>query len=165
MEIILESPRLYLRNFISGDAAELAKIFADEEVMRYIGTGVTLGLKHAEASVKKWPEYEKIHGFTNWAVIRKDDGALAGKCGFNLLPDDSDVEIAYLFAKQYWGMGYATEIASAALNYGLSSLGLKRIAALVYPQNTASIRVLEKIGLKFEKNTEFWGISFRLFSV
>jgi ribosomal-protein-alanine N-acetyltransferase len=162
---ILETERLLLRSQQPEDLERLAKMFGDEEVMRFMGDGKTLPRSAAEQSIKRWNEYEREHGYTNWAVIRKEDNAFIGKCGFNILPDDSDIELAYMLDEPYWGMGYATEISKAVLEYGVNKLDLKRIVALIYPQNSPSIRVIEKIGMKYEKEAEYWGKKLLFYSI
>jgi ribosomal-protein-alanine N-acetyltransferase len=161
---ILETERLYLREFEPGDLDALARIYSDIDVMRYIGRGETFSRGQTEKSITSWKGYSQKHGFTNWAVIRKDGDFLIGKCGFSWLPDDSDIEVSYLLAKHSWGFGYAAEIAAAALEYGFSKLGLERIAAIVYPDNIASIRVLEKLGMKYEHEAFFHGAKLLLYS-
>ena len=162
--MILESKRLYLRKLEAGDLDPLAGMYADEEVMRFIGNGKTITRANTELSIGRWNEYETKHGFANWAVIRKEDSAFIGKCGFSHLPDNSDIEISYMLDEPYWGNGYASEIAGETLEYGFEKLGLKRIAALVYPQNSPSVKVLEKIGMKYEKEAEYWGAKLLMYS-
>lgn len=163
--MILETERLYLRPLESGDLDRLAAIYSNMNVMRFIGMGKTFSRQQTERSITSWGEYEAKHGFSNWAIIRKDDGALLGKCGLSHLPDDSDIEISYILDEKYWGQGYATEISKAVLDYGFSKLSLKRIVALTYPQNSPSIKVLEKIGLKYEREADYWGVKFLFFSI
>jgi [ribosomal protein S5]-alanine N-acetyltransferase len=162
---ILETERLLLRNQQPEDADVLAKMFGDEEVMRFIGNGKTYPRSAAEQSIAKWNEYERTHGFTSWAVIRKEDNAFIGKCGFNYLPDNSDVELSYMLDEPYWGSGYASEIAKATLEYGLNKLNLKRVIAIVYPQNSPSIRVIEKTGMKYEKECEYFGVKLLMYGI
>ena len=163
MKKILETPRLYLRSLIPEDLDSVAKMFADIDVMRYVGTGIVLSKDAAKKSIAKWNQYEEKFGFANWAVVRKEDDMMIGECGFNWLPDNSDIEISYMFDKPFWGKGYATEAASETLKYGANSLCLRRIAAMVYPGNTASIKILEKIGMKYVKNVEFWEKTLRFY--
>jgi ribosomal-protein-alanine N-acetyltransferase len=148
---ILETERLMLRNQQPGDLDFIAKMFGDAEVMRFIGDGKTFPRSAAEQSITKWNDYERKHGFTSWAIIRKEDNSFIGKCGFNYLPDNSEIELSYMLDEPYWGNGYASEIAKATLDYGINKLNMKRVVALVYPQNSPSIRVIEKTGMKYEK--------------
>ncbi len=102
MKKILETPRLYLRKLIPEDLDSVANMFADALVMRYVGTGIVLSRETAEKSITKWNQYEEKFGFANWAVVRKEDDTLIGECGFNWLPDNSDIEISYMFDKPFW---------------------------------------------------------------
>jgi ribosomal-protein-alanine N-acetyltransferase len=162
---ILETERLLLRNQQPEDLDVIAKMFGDEEVMRFIGDGKTYPRTAAEQSITKWNDYERKHGFTSWAIIRKEDNAFIGKCGFNYLPDKSDIELSYMLDEPYWGSGYASEIAKAALEYGLNKLKIKRVVALVYPQNSPSIRVIEKTGMKYEKECEYFGVKLLMYAI
>lgn len=162
---ILETERLLLRNQLPEDAEVLGKMFSDAEVMRFIGEGKTYPKSAAVSSITKWNDYERTHGFTSWGVIRKEDNVFIGKCGFNFLPDNSDVELSYMLDEPYWGKGYASEIAKATLEYGLNKLNLKRVVALVYPQNSPSIRVIEKTGMKYEKECEYFGVKLLKYAI
>lgn len=163
--MILETERLYLRPFETKDLVILVPMYSNINVMRFIGAGKTLTRSQTEKSIEMWNEYEAKHGFTNWAVIRKEDDTVLGKCGLSWIPDNSDIEISYILDEPYWGMGYATEISKAVLDYALESLNLKRIVAMAYPQNSPSIKVIEKIGMKYEKEAEYWGIKFLFYSI
>lgn len=154
-----------LRNQLPEDADVIAKMFGDEEVMRFIGDGKTFPRSVAEQSITKWNDYEREHGFTSWAIVRLEDNALIGKCGFNYLPDNSDIELSYMLDEPYWGNGYASEIAKSTLEYGLNKLNMKRVVALVYPQNSPSIRVIEKTGMNYEKEYEYMGIKMLMYSI
>lgn len=162
---ILETPRLYLRKFEENDLNALASMYSNIDVMRFIGTGITFTRVQAQKTIERWNEYEAENGFSNWAVIRKEDSAFIGKCGLSWLPDKSEVEISYILDEPYWGMGYASEISKAVLDFGFNRFNLKKIAALVYPQNAPSIRVIEKMGMKYEKEAEYWGIKFLFYSM
>ncbi len=162
--IILETQRLLLRELEESDLDALAEIYGNAEVMRYIGNGVTFSREQTLGSIKRWREYQKQKGFSNWAVIEKASGLLTGKCGFNEIPGN-DIEISYLFAKAHWGKGIATEISKAVLEYGFNVVGLERVVALAYPQNIASIKVIEKLGMQFEQEAEYWGIKLMKYSI
>jgi ribosomal-protein-alanine N-acetyltransferase len=165
MDKILETERLYLRRLQLSDEDVIARMYLDFEVMRYIGRGVIIPKKYVIKSIEIWIEYESKFGFSNWAIVNKENDELIGKCGYNWLSDNSDIEISYILDKPYWGKGLATEIARAALDHGFKNLGFKRVVGLVYPQNTQSAKVLKKIGMAYEKDVYFWDILFNLFSV
>src|SRR5215470_12786634 len=102
------------------------------------------------AMVERRRRMEHERGFAMWAVDVKDDG-FAGQCG--LYPADGDgpeVELAYHFNESSWNKGFATEAANAVLDYAFGPVGLTRVIAFVMPENAASCRVAEKIGMRLE---------------
>ena len=163
--IILETPRLCLRSMQASDLDAMAKMYSNNKVMRYIGAGKTFTKEQCGKSIAGWNEYESKHGFTNWAIVLKEGDIFIGKCGFSFLPDNSDIEISYMLDEPHWGKGFATEISQASLEYGFDKLNLKRIVAMVYPENIISIRVIEKLRMKYEKEAEYWGIKFLMYSI
>jgi RimJ/RimL family protein N-acetyltransferase len=90
-----------------------------------------------------------------WPVIEKRSGQVIGHCGLveKKVDDRAESELVYVFHTSVWGEGYATEAASAVKEYAFERLGLKRIIALIAPENTASERVAKKVGMRFEKET------------
>jgi RimJ/RimL family protein N-acetyltransferase len=147
MSVILETERLILREWTPDDAAAMFEICRDAEVMRYIGTGKpyeTLG--EAEKFLEWAVEYQRKNGFCRWAAIEKRSGKIVGSCGFAYPHGTPEVELGYLFDRAVWGKGFATEAARACLNYGFEKLEFREIIAITDLENTASQRVLEKIG-------------------
>jgi RimJ/RimL family protein N-acetyltransferase len=152
-EIILETERLLLRQFVPADLDPLYALYRDPEVRRYFPEGT---LSYAETR-------EELEWFLNghpdhpqlglWATLLKPAHQFIGRCG--LLPSTIDgraeVEVAYMIAKEYWGQGLGTEAAQAVLDYGFERLGLARLICLIDAGNRASIRVATKIGMTFEK--------------
>ncbi len=157
MKEVIDTGRIVLRELDSSDLDRLAEIYADIDVMRYIAKGIVLTYEQTRKSIENWKAYYEKHGFGNWAAIEKGTGRFIGLCGLSWLEDKSDVEVSYLFAKEAWGRGYATETAGAIIDYGFNVAGLKRIVALVYPQNTPSIHVIEKLGMRYECDRIFFG--------
>ena len=97
-------------------------------------------------------------GFGPWVVIHKADDQLIGHCGLRYWPDSPEVEVLYALDKRYWGTGLATKGAAASLRYGFEHLNLERIIAAAMVENTASRRVLEKIGMRHVGNFIFVGL-------
>ena len=98
-------------------------------------------------------QYQKW-GFGPYAVVEKRNQAVIGYCGLFFFPDldgEAEVEIGYRLIRSTWGKGYATEATRAVRDYAFTTLGIKRLIALVDPANLASIRVAEKIGMQYEK--------------
>ena len=91
--------------------------------------------------------------------------SLIGRCGLVHLDNTPEIEVGYLFAADCWGKAYATEAARAALDYGFTELDLDRIVAITRPENLASQRVLEKIGMRFERNARYYDMEVRYFSI
>jgi ribosomal-protein-alanine N-acetyltransferase len=108
-----------------------------------------------ESILNKILRHWEQHGFGPWALIDKEGGQLIGWCGLRYL-DDTDVEIAYGIVKAYWGKGLASEAARATIKYGFEQLGLPRIVAVASPDNIRSLRVLEKLGMKYVKAARFY---------
>lgn len=157
MKKIIETGRIILRELDDLDLSPLAEIYSDPEVMRYVGNGVILDSSQTARSISNWKKYYERFKFGNWATIEKNTSTFIGLCGLSWLPDNSDIEVSYLFSKPAWGKGYATETANAILDYGFNNLGLERIVALVYSENKPSIHVIDKLGMKYEGDKVFFG--------
>ena len=162
---VIETERIILRELDDLDLNALAEIYADPEVMRFVGNGSVLNREQTAKSISNWKKYYERFKFGNWATVEKDTSEFIGLCGLSWLPDNSDIEVSYLFSKPSWGKGFATETAKAILDYGFNNLGLKRIVALVYPENSTSIHVIEKLGMKHEGEKEFFGKKLLFYSL
>lgn len=150
--IILETKRLRLQQAAINDAEFILKILNDPSFIRNIGDRKVRSLDDARdyTTNKLIASYEKF-GFGMYLVILKDTGMPAGICGLVKRDGLEDVDIGYAFLPQYWSKGYATEAAMAVKEYAKNTIGLKRLVAITDPENLGSVRVLEKIGLEFEK--------------
>lgn len=150
---ILETERLALRRLEPGDLDALYSLYSDPEVRRYFPEG-TLTYEETREELDWFrgghPSRPEL-GL--WATIHKPTGRFIGRCG--LLPwtidGQPEVEVAYLLAKEFWGQGLATEAARAIVRYAFSQLGLSRLICLIDSENSASLRVAEKIGMSFER--------------
>ena len=154
--IVLVTKRLILREFEFSDDEAMYRLNSDEDVMRYTGDVRFNSIEESRNLIKKYPDYEK-NGFGRWATITKKDKEFIGWCGLKKL-EDNTVDIGYRFFKKHWNKGYATEAASACLEYGFEVLGLEEIIANADKENMGSIRVMEKIGMNFEKEFAYDGI-------
>ncbi len=149
----LETPRLKLRPFTTRDVASYARIRAKPAVVRYLPGGkanVAQASIIAERTVSHCISlWENDPGYGPWAMVERSNGCLIGHMGLRKLPELEDkAELLYLLDQDFWGQGLATEAALASLEFGFEVLKLKRIIALVMPENTASIRVAERVGMK-----------------
>jgi len=94
----------------------------------------------------------------------KEGRRLIGFCGLQPLPETDEIEIGWWLARAWWGRGLATEAARAALHEGFTRAGLDRIVAIAQPANTASIRIMEKLGMRFERMTESRGVPVAMYA-
>jgi RimJ/RimL family protein N-acetyltransferase len=124
--------------------------------MRFI-TGVPSTRDQAAAALTKHLNGWQTHHFGHWAVRFKNDPTLLGWCGLDFLDTTPEIEVGYGLRRSHWGLGIATEAARASLEYGFEHLHLERIAAVAYPENTASRHVMEKLGMTYVKNGSYYG--------
>lgn len=152
--------RLLLRAFVPGDAGAFFALNSDPVVMRYTGEPPLASLAEARAAIEAYPDFDTARGgfgVGRWACVLKDSGAVIGFCGLKRLDALGVVDVGFRLMPRYWGMGLATEACAASLRYGHETLGLTRIVGLVLPENTASIRVLEKCGLRKHGTVRYEG--------
>ena len=103
--------------------------------------------------------------FCLWKVLPKDGSPLVGFCGLQPLPDSPDIEIGWWLARACWGRGLATEAARVALGDGFERAGLARIVSIAQPANTASVRIMRKLGMQFERVADSRGIPVVLYAI
>jgi [ribosomal protein S5]-alanine N-acetyltransferase len=148
MEKVLETERLILRKFTEKDLPQLHEILSNPETMKFWPAPFTL------EQTQRWLNRSiTANKLTRYAVILKENGELIGDFGF-MRTEVNGVEendLGYIFSKEYWGKGLATEAASTCLKYGKEILQLERIVASMENKNIASKRVAEKIGMKLER--------------
>jgi ribosomal-protein-alanine N-acetyltransferase len=163
----IETPRLILRELESDDLDALVALYADEEVMRYIGRGGPLPAEAAARYLERQRALYRERGFGEWATVEKDTGDMVGLCGLILWPDIDGVEeleVAYLLARGAWGRGLATEAAAAIRDHAVARLGRHRLVSCIYPAHTASIHVAEKVGMRHEKDFDYEGTTMALYA-
>lgn len=164
MPIPPETERLIFRNWIPADLAAFHAICCDPDVMQFVGTGEPWLLERTRQFIERAMEMSRTLGFCQWALIHKSHSALIGFCGFIPASDGTGAEIGWRLAKESWGQGLATEAAHAVLKHGFETLGFPRIIATVQSPNRASVRVVEKLGMKLEKTIYRHGRDVLLFS-
>jgi RimJ/RimL family protein N-acetyltransferase len=149
---ILETERLLLRQFSAEDAEFILEQVNEPSFIQNIGDRGVRTLEEACAYILNGPaaSYAK-NGFGLYLVTLKETGESIGMCGLIKRDALDDVDIGYAFLPKYWGRGYAVEAARAVRDFAKEVIGLKRIVAITDPANEGSIRVLEKIGLRFER--------------
>jgi len=153
MVIILETQRLILRHLTIDDLDELFSLYQDPEIRRYFPAGV-LNYEDTKEELEWHMNGHPRHPELGlWATIHKETGRFIGRCG--LLPWEIDgkleIEIAYLLDKKFWHQGLATEAANGIMKYAFEKLHLSRLICLIDPDNIASQRVAEGIGMTLER--------------
>lgn len=142
----LQTERLRLRSFRASDFDDYAAMCADPEVARGFAGGVPFSREeswwHMAFLVGHW----QLWRTGTWAIEEKASGAFVGRIGFTHLDDRPELELSWALACRWWGRGYATEGARAALAYAFTTLGEARVISLIPPENRASIRVAERLG-------------------
>ncbi|MER8186034.1 GNAT family N-acetyltransferase [Kitasatospora sp. NPDC094015] len=151
------TPRLLLRRWQEDDLAALAEINADPEVMRGVGDGSVLDLDATAEEMERWEEEWDEEGFGVFAVELLGSGELAGCAGLSVpwyLPEVLPaVEVSWRLGRPYWGQGYASEAAHAALEFALEDRGLDRIVAIARADDQASANVMGKLGMEEDRVT------------
>jgi [ribosomal protein S5]-alanine N-acetyltransferase len=148
---LLETERLLLRQLTMEDATFMFELLNDPSFIRNIGDRNIRTIDDACAYIVNGPvkSYEK-NGFGLYLVILKETNESIGICGLIRRESLEDVDIGYALLPKFWSKGYAVEAAQATKAYAKDVVGLKRLVAIVDPVNVGSIRVLEKIGLRYE---------------
>jgi [ribosomal protein S5]-alanine N-acetyltransferase len=152
-KIVVETPRLILREFVPGDAEALARVLSDPETMRYYPAPFD------RSGVEEWilrnrRRYETDnHGL--WAIDLKSTGEMIGDCGITLQEVDGEAlpEVGYHLRRDLWGQGLATEAARACRDYGFTQMKADFLVSLIRPENVPSCRVAERNGMKIWRET------------
>ena len=146
------------------DLDHFAAMWADIDVERYL-TGTTHPREESAERLAQWIGHWENRGWAEWVVELRAYGTTLGYCGLEDLDGTGEVEVGYGFAKQHWGRGYATEGGRASLAWGFQNLSLDRIVGVAEHENAASLRVLEKIGMRYEKDGTWYGKPMRYLAI
>ena len=151
MERLFETTRLYLRHFTDtdADAALILDMNSRPEVLQYLHEPLLQDLDHAKEIMRNiiLPQYQNKLG--RWAVHLKDNNVFIGWCGLKFRHERDEIDLGYRFIPSAWGRGYATEAAEACLHYAFETLQLEKINACAHIENTASLAILQKIGMLY----------------
>lgn len=156
MKTILETDRLFLREFRPEDAIHFFNLNSNPNVIRFTGDVAFKNVSDAQFFLENYADY-RLHGYGRLAVIEKSTQHFLGWCGLKFHPESSETDLGFRFFEEYWNHGFATECAKACMKFGFEELHLKKIIGRAMKENTASINVLEKMGMSFSKNFDFNG--------
>lgn len=158
--------RLLLRPIAVDDVDAFARIFADPEVLRFVGDGTTASREETAEWTERSIARNTNEGFDRRSVVLRETGHVIGWCGIAVwdIEGRTERELGYVLAREHWGRGLATEAAMAMRDHALGALGLRRLIALVAQGNAASERVAGKLGFTYERDAPFHGRTVRLFS-
>jgi len=161
----INTKRLFLREINLNDARTLFQYWSDDEVTKYLNIDSFINIGQALNMIRLlkslFPRKEGIR----WVIVRKEDNAVIGTCGFNSwVKKSSRGEIGYELGRTYWGNGYASEALSEIIEYGFNVMELNRIEAFTVPEAVRSINLLKKFGFKKEGilreygywNNQYW---------
>jgi len=151
MKTIIETERLVLSEITTDIKEEMFLLHSDPEVQKYTGEPVIKSIEEMTRAIQIRSKNYKKFGYGRWATFLKEEMQFVGWAGLAYLPEFDEIDIGYRFLPKFWGLGIATEVSHAILKYGFDTLKLKRIIAIAMKENKASIKVMEKIGMEFDK--------------
>ena len=155
MQPIIETPRLLLREITISDTSAMLRLHSNPKVQQYTGDPIIKSKAAMETAIKERINNYKKYGYGRWATILKEDNSFIGWAGLDYLFEIDEIDLGYRFLPEYWGQGFATEACTGILGYGFNQLKIKKIIALAFKENLASIRVMEKIGMVFYQQAPF----------
>lgn len=161
----LETKRLLLSPWVSGDWLSFKPIATDPLVMKYISAGTIWPDEKIIEFVDRQIRHFQERGFCLWKLVLRDERRVVGFCGLQPLDDLDGVEIGWWLASDLWCRGLATEAARAALDDGFARVGLNRVVAVALRENRASLRIMEKLGMRFESEVTHHGLRVDLYSI
>ena len=153
----IETERLTLRMLREADLDAYSALLGDAEVMRYIGDGKPMSRQDAWRSIATMLGHWQLRGYGLLAAVERTTGELVGRIGFWNPEGWPGFEVGWMLRRQFWGRGYAAEGARACLKYAFTELQQPHSISVIRPENTASIRVAEKIGERPERRAEVMG--------
>ena len=151
---MIETSRLYLVEF--DNLQDFILLNRDVKVMKLIKDGSIKTEYELEEEFKKNNKLiSQGLGMVTWKIIAKEEKKFVGSASLKPIPENQ-VSLGYRFFSEYWGKGFATEIAKGLIDYAFNQLHLKKMVATARQENTSSIRILEKTGMKFERTVDYF---------
>jgi ribosomal-protein-alanine N-acetyltransferase len=155
---IITTSRLRMRPLSAADVDEMHQLWTDPDVRKYLWDDLVIDRKLAEDVVQASIDLFNSHRLGFWTLGLKDETATIGFCGLRLFGEPPEVEILFALYPAYWGLGLASEAAQSMLRFGFEQTGFDRIYGGADPPNLASFRVMERIGMKYDKRVTINGL-------
>ena len=153
----IETERLTLRSFREADVRALFELSQHPDVSRYVGDRRVPTQQETWRAVAGWLGHWAMRGYGQWAIEERSSGQFIGRAGIINPVDWPGPEVGYLLGRAWWGHGYATEAASAAMSWGFRELGFDDLISLIDPNNAASIAVAGRLGESLRGETDLMG--------
>ena len=150
--------RLLLRGIQADDVDAYVALFSDPDVIRYLPLDGPMTREQLDGAVERNHGHWSRHGYGVWTMCLRESGEMIGHCGLRFLEDVGETELLYAIATAHWNQGLTTEAARASLEFGFRRGGLDRVIALAVPDNRASTRVMEKVGMTFQREQDIFGL-------
>ncbi|MGB8510180.1 MAG: GNAT family N-acetyltransferase [Pyrinomonadaceae bacterium] len=154
----IETARLRMRMYTPEDADEHLRIIGDAKFRAHFPPTFQPTRDKVLVGIGRILEHWNLRGHGQWALELKEEGRMFGYCGLRFLTETSEVELLYGIEGAYWGQGLTTEAARASLRHGFEEMKFERIMAVTAHRNVGSRRVMEKTGLRYEKEAFYFGI-------
>jgi [ribosomal protein S5]-alanine N-acetyltransferase len=162
MPTIAETERLYLFDSIAPNGEALFEINKNFEVIKFTGDEPFKSIEEANRFLNNYNHFKK-YDFGRFGVFLKNSNEYIGWCGLKFSPELNEVDLGFRFYQNHWNKGYATEASKACLKLGFEKFNLTQIVGRVQSENLASIKVLEKIGMKFKTKINSAGLFWKIY--
>lgn len=149
--MVIETERLILRELCLDDITGMMQLHSNPQVQKFTGEDVITTSAGIHDKIQEKVNEYRDYGYGRWATILKEGQQFIGWAGLSYLPEFDEIDLGYRFLPQFWGKGIATEACNAILVYGFETLKLQKIIAIALKENEASIKVMEKTGMQFDK--------------
>jgi RimJ/RimL family protein N-acetyltransferase len=159
MDTVITTERLLLRRFVEDDLEAFFLLTSHPEVIRYAQAHPLPSRAAALEYMHAAPFHDyAVHGYGRFACVWQESGEVIGFSGIKYVPEIGETELGYRFLPEYWGRGLATEAGRASIDFARDHVGLRRLVAMVHPENHASARVVTRLGFAVEKQLQYSGL-------
>lgn len=159
MDKVIDTGRLLLRRFVLEDLDSFHRLCSEPEILRYSQATPIASREAALEYMHAAPFHDyATYGYGRFACVWKPTGQVIGFSGIKRVPEIGENELGYRFFPEFWGRGLATEAGAASIDFARTDLGLKRLVAMVHPENFASARVVTKLGFSVERRVNYSGL-------